>query len=99
MATVSIPVQVFPFDESRGRRAGTSAKGKPYEFYEQQAVAEGGSNQPPVVFRVQHNNRSDVLAPGHYQADLVFWSDQFGKLMVRLDKFRAAQGKPQAVAV
>ncbi|MHB1267548.1 MAG: single-stranded DNA-binding protein [Acidithiobacillus ferriphilus] len=98
MPQLTLQVQVFPFDDSRGLRAGVSIKGKPYEFFEQQAVADGGANRPPVVFRVQHNKRSDVLAPGFYHADLALFSDRFGVLMVRLEHFRPAQGKPQAVA-
>ncbi|MCL5979510.1 MAG: hypothetical protein M1488_02250 [Gammaproteobacteria bacterium] len=95
---LSISVQVFAFDESRGRREGVSSRGKNYLFFEQQAVVDGGANQPPIVVRVQHDNRSDVLAPGMYNADLMLSADQYGALRARLDHFRLAQGKPQAVA-
>ena len=98
MSKSMVKVEVFAFDEAYGHRKGTSAAGKPYSFYTQQGVLDGGPGQPPVVFKLQHDNRSDVLAPGWYSAELSFFSDRYQSLQVRLINIRA-EGvvKPQVV--
>ncbi|WP_031575873.1 single-stranded DNA-binding protein [Acidithiobacillus thiooxidans] len=93
-----VHMQVYPYDEVSGNRSGTSSAGKPYSFHTQLAVIDAGDNVPPVVFKIQHNNRSDVLAPGWYDADLAFFSDKYQSLQLRVINFRATGNKPQAIA-
>ncbi|MCE5359996.1 MAG: hypothetical protein JJ714_03200 [Acidithiobacillus sp.] len=99
MSNVSVLIQVFPYDEALGHKSGVSTAGRPYEFFEQQAVTDGGPGVPPVVFRLQHRKRPDVLNPGYYRADLRFWSDRYGQLQVAFKSFVPAQvNKPSQVA-
>lgn len=97
MSKLNMKIEVFPYDESYGHRSGTTAAGKPYSFHTQQAVVDAGPTVPPVVFKIQHQNRSDVLAPGWYTADLQLFADKYQSLQVRVVNIRA-EGMPQAIA-
>lgn len=95
---LTVNIQVYPYDEIQGHRSGTTSAGKPYSFHTQQAVIDAGDNVPPVVFKIQHNNRSDVLAPGWYDADLTPFADKYQSLQVRVNNIRSVGAKPQAIA-
>lgn len=95
---LTVKIEVYPYDEIQGHRSGTSAAGKPYSFHTQQAVLDAGPATPPVVFKIQHTNRSDVLAPGWYDADLSPFSDKYQSLQVRVVNIRSVGNKPQAIA-